>query len=426
MDAESVQGATVLLLNLPQSALGGVDLLSFTTTARFKGIKHLPPGLHFVFASATTSLSIRHGAWFRVQDNQTQHRRLQAIQLFVKKWNPAKEELFTETDEAEVLRQRQNLAAIWREGLTPYRQSTGTKEGTEEKSDWPELTSYISDALLSRVTGDAVNSWCLTSASSAQRDLDDIPGLDSGFLRDKNLTFLPIELKNTWRPGATGRERTEGARDHSWALGELIDGHCNGDVWAVLGEMQLCFMMVLTLNNFSCLEQWKRLLMLLFTCQRAVKERPALFVAAVKLLRLQLMHSQDGDGGLFDMSDEGAGFLKRLLRRFRKSLADIEGLGGGEVMDELDELGAYLHETHGWDLEDNVMRSGLVTLDDGERVEVTMSGYEEEDESGEYAPMVVELSQDQLKEFGAPPSAPTEHVDASEEDEDPEDMDQRY
>jgi len=423
----TVQGATVLLLDLPPSALAGINLLSFTTTPRFKGIKHLPPGLHFVFASSTSSLSIRHGAWFRVA-------RTNAIQLFVQRWDAAKEELVCVTAQPELLQWRANLGSIWRDGLTPYRQSAGgaagrTDGGEEvvETQDWDDLTSHVSDAVLSRVLGGGAAQeqqqqqelWKLTSASSAARDVDDIPGLEGRLFEeaDQLLKVLPIELKQTWRPGATGRERTEGARDHSWALGELVDEYCDGDEMQVLGELQFCFLMILALSNYSCLEQWKRILTLLFTCQAAVLEKKDLFVQSLRTLRLQLKHSQDIEGGLFDFSEDGAGFLKLLLRRFKKSLAEIGGKAKADVIDELEELGAYLSASYGWDLEDNYLRTGMMMLDDGERVEMTMNGYDEEDESGEYAPTVVELTKEQLEELSGSQTKQSKSNSTDEDDE---------
>lgn len=423
MEAETIHGAAILLLDLPPAALAGIDLLSFTTTPRFKGIKNLPPGLHMVFTSSTSSLSIRHGTWFRVAEHQETD-----IQLFVKQWDALKEELLPVRDQADVLRHRANLGSIWRESLTPYRQNATDETPKAENDDWRKLTSCISDTLLARITGEREDNWSLTSASSAPGDQDDIPGLseETSYQREMSLNFLPIDLKRTWPAGATGRERTQAARDHSWALLDIIEHHCNGDEEEILGEFQFCFLMILTLNNYSCMEQWKRLMTLLFTSTAAISKLPHLYIEALRCLTLQLQHSQDVDGGLFDLSDNGAGQLKNILRRFKKSLDDIEGKVKSDITDELDELESLVRKDYGWDLDDNFVRRGMVTLEDGERVEVTMPGYDEEDESGEYAPTVVELSADQMKELTGQSSIGNSGLDVSEEDLDAEDLDQRY
>lgn len=405
--------ASILLLSLPPSCFAGIDLLSFTTSPRFRGIRNLPPGPHFVFTSTTNDVSIRHGVWFRVQEARPDD----PPELFIKKWDASREVLVEETDQAEVLRWRANLGSIWREGLTPYRQSGGFGNGkggnddddaVEEKQDWASLTTYITDALLSRITGGTRNHWALTSTSSASRDLDDIPGLSKSEIpQERELQFLPIDLKQTWRQGATGRERTDAARDRSWALDNLIARYCVGEgkngEEDVLGEVQFCFLMVLTLNNYSCLEQWKRLLSLLLTCQRAVLQRSKLYLRLLPLIKLQLQHCKDAEDGLFDLSDEGGSLLRQLLGRFRQSLELQAGsVEKVDILEELEELEGFLREEHGWQMGDVVVvRRGLLQLEDGEQVEIELGGYEEEDESGEYAPTVVELTDNQIKALGA-------------------------
>ncbi|KAL1390865.1 AAR2 protein-domain-containing protein [Phyllosticta capitalensis] len=305
--------------------------------------------------------------------------------------------------------------------------------------------------MLFRILGDDAtpDHWTLTSASSAARDMDDIPGLSkeqSAFHPERELRFLPVNLKQTWREGATGRERTDAARDRSWALGELVEQHCaRQDEDEIIGEMQFTFLMVLTLNNNSCLEQWRRLLELLFTCKSAVVERPGLYVKLLQLLRLQLKRTQDAEGGLFDLSEEGATLLKSLLRRFRKALDELQGPQKSDVMDELDELEEFLKSEYGWQLDDAFVRRGMLELEDGEQVEMDVAGYDEDDETGEYAPMMVELTAEQKKSLGLPDDVTisdaaqlqkltkpdhgvgdVEQEEESEEEADIEDMDSRY
>lgn len=439
MDPAS-QTHCVLLLGLPPAALGGIDLLSFTTTPRFKGVKNVPPGLHFVFAASDASLSVRHGAWLYVTPGAG------PPQVFVKRWDPQAEELVAETSQTEVLKWRANLGSIWKDGLTPYRQTVKSGDGgedddtTEESTDWNELTSRITPTLLSRILGLSPDHWSLTSASSAAQDLESIPGLESSqsvLQPEKELRLLPIDLKRTWREGATGRERTEAAQDRSWALGELIQTHGQSKdprdrEFEILGELQFCFLMVLTLNNNSCLEQWKRLLSLILTCRQAVKERPRFFLEFMKALHLQLAHCTDMEAGIFDMNEHGGGFLRPLLQRFRKGLDDFDGKIKSNMVDEFDELQDFVQKEFGWELDDSYVKRGMLELEDGERVELEVNGADADDETGEYAPIIVELTAAQLKaldgaELGNGHEASGRIIaDESEEEGELDDMDFRY
>lgn len=431
MDPAS-QTHCVLLLDLPANALGGIDLLSFTITPRFKGVKNLPPGLHFAFAASDTSLSVRQGAWFYVSPGAG------PPQVFIKKWNPETEDLVAETSQTELLKWKANLGAIWKDSLTPYRQTvhagdTTEDDSVEESSDWGELSSRISQSLLTRICGLYPDHWVLTSASSAAQDLETIPGLEgsNSVLRpEKELRFFPVDLKQTWREGATGRERTEAAQDRSWALGDLIEKHgiskdSRSRDFEILGELQFCFLMVLTLNNNSCLEQWKRLLGLLLTCQSAVKERFHLFLELLRTLRLQLAHCGDMDASMFDLNEQGGGFLRPLLRRFRKGLDEFDGKRKADIVDEFDDLQEFLQREFGWQLDDSYVKRGMLELEDGEQVEMDMNGVDEDDETGDFAPTVVELTPAQLKQLNGG-NAGHSLSDESEEEADLDEMDTRY
>ena len=54
MDQETARelffrGATLLILDMPEGSEFGIDYNSWTTGPRFKGIKMIPPGIHFVY-----------------------------------------------------------------------------------------------------------------------------------------------------------------------------------------------------------------------------------------------------------------------------------------------------------------------------------------------------------------------------------------
>ncbi|KAK3672980.1 hypothetical protein LTR78_007091 [Recurvomyces mirabilis] len=389
-----------MLYSVRDKALVGIDLLSFTTTPRFRGVKTLPPGLHFTFVGSSTAFSERHGIWFRIKQGAN----APGIPIFIAKWDCSTETLQAVTDQAEQLRWRANLGSIWQEGLTPYRQTTAkdTEDESEELVDWSKLTSHISDKVLSRITGSTSDSRSLSSGSSSKRDLEHIPGLskaETELQTDQELNFLPVELKQTWRQGATGRERTEAAQDRSWALSSLINEHCT-DALEVVGELQFCFLMVLTLNNYSCLEQWKRLLNLLFTCHSAVVTRSQLFIEVIRALLLQLQHCKVADSGLIDLADEGGSLLKHLLVRFRKGLQGLgtqSSIGVQDMIDELDDLEEYLRTEHGWQFGGTFAKSGFLEMEDGEQVHMDSTAFDEDDETGEYAPQIVDLTPEQAR-----------------------------
>lgn len=359
--------------------------------------------------------------------------------------------------------------------MTSYRQSAYQEpsSGGGGGGDWALLTAHITPRLLTHLTG-SEEEWIVTSASCAVQDRDEIPGLsgveEEGEVelkgggnvgQERTLGVLGIDLKRTWRPGAVGRERTEGAMDRGWALEDLVarwvrqrhghhhhhhdkeegseeegseeeeseqeedeeDEDAKKQQWGtpILGQMEVCFLMILTVANFSCLEEWKRILALVLTCKSIVKKREAWFASFLDLLTRQLAHGDDVEGGLFDMSDEagGGGYLRELLRRFKRIVDEVfddDGDNNNKIKEKINNdtnpnhnnktphpatptlkpalsaLESFLKAEYGWDdLNDSFLRRGMLELEDGEQVsELEMDDLLQEDERGEYAPVVVE------------------------------------
>ena len=416
--------ATLLTLRLPPNTLFGIDLLSLNTSKKFYGISGVPPGWHFVFTGATASLSIRHGFWFHVPVPVHGC-------LLVRIWDREKEELVAVEEAQELEDWRQRLIAEggrWaRENLMPFRQSAATtipintvatEDGLQSYNDsyYPALVRHISASLLSRITS---ATFTLLSTSCGAQDREHIPGLTAaevattlGTEKEAELVFLGIELQRTWREGAVGRERTEGARDRSWALSEVVrqsqikfsrdEESTVGWGSEVLGEVEFCFLMTVLLANFSCLEEWKRILELVLTCQSIISEQEKFFCEFIRLLGQQLKRCEDVEGGLFDFSDDtsgggagaGGGFLRSLIQKFKRALDEaFSATEGEDIKREMKTLEGWLNEELGWELSDNFVRRGMLELEDGEQIEVEIGEMEGEDERGEFAPVVVDLGE---------------------------------
>lgn len=58
---------------------------------------------------------------------------------------------------------------------------------------------------------------------------------------------------------------------------------------------------------------------------------------------------------------------------------------------EVEKLQSFFEERYGWASEKDRLRRGMLELEDGEMVEVSLAGVDEDEETGEYAPVVVEM-----------------------------------
>ncbi|KAG9772100.1 hypothetical protein ABEF93_002661 [Exophiala dermatitidis] len=418
MASENNNAPSLLLLSLPPKTLVGIDLLSFNSSPNFHGITNIPYGVHFVYTGTHASLSIRHGRWIQLKPGGPRP------PWEVLRWNSVTETLDLLDHDSQTAR---NAIAAFTEssgrGLVDYtalqdatsdlnaRESEADNNGAgyeprtaESTEDWPQLSKYITSKLLDRVLSST--EWIVSSISFAPSDTEHIPGLShletTNALHQSPLNLLPINLKQTWESSDIGGTRTERARDRSWYLGQLIDTltPANGDrtlgAREVLGELQFCFLMVLTLANYSCLEQWKRLLSVCLTCQKALLEVEPYFVELVRILGTQIQHVDDVEGGLFELRDEtNSSWLRSLWARFKvlvdEAFADEKEEGKGKALrKEVNALQRLFEDRYGWQNEKDILRRGMVQLEDGESVELTMQGADEDDETGEYAPVIVE------------------------------------
>ncbi|KAL8926983.1 MAG: hypothetical protein Q9172_001576 [Xanthocarpia lactea] len=410
--------SALILLNLPPWILCGINLLTFTTTPTFLGIKNLPVGLHFLFTSPSPSLSLRDGFWFHIRPPSNPS----IPSVLFRKWSPEEERLVhcPASEGQDYVTAKGGWKEIYDKHLTPYRQTAGSESHAAEDDKervWDRITSHITPSILTRFAKS--EGWTISSASSGVQDRDEIPGLSREEVQgeigeERELGMLGIDLKRTWREGAVGRERTEGARDRSWLLQDLSERHQgigeagdraieesddnSGEGWGdvILGQMEICFLMVLTLANYSCLEEWKRILALVLTCETSVRDKSGFFASFLRLLKRQLERTDDIEGDLFDMSDDGGAFLKVLLKGFKRTLGQVgeskgEEDGVEDVKEEFGELEKWVRDQYKWELGDEFVRSGMLELEDGEMVEMETEEMEGEDESGEYAPVVVDL-----------------------------------
>lgn len=250
----------------------------------------------------------------------------------------------------------------------------------------------------------------------------------------KLLELLPIDFRKTWPDSATGRDRTEAARDRSWYLKSLLaTTQTHSTCIEICSELQFTFLMVLTLNNYSCLAQWRRLTTLVFTCKNLVIEDPHLFSRAIGILTQQLDYVAENDddshsiSALFELDDErtGRAWFQGLLGDFVSSMNDLyESMASSDtserleaVVDATQELQQTLEEKLDWRRTEGpalkrsneqqrqqspasktgvtYLRRGTLQLEDGETVEMDMgtsADYDRENEEGEYAPVIVDLS----------------------------------
>lgn len=127
------EGAILIILNVPEGTEFGIDMKSWNTGEKFRGIKMIPPGIHYVFFSAvsdnTGDTAPRTGFFHNFK----------AGEVLVKKWDKINECISNDVvSESEIVGLKENLKAL--DGfLGPYPYDIYEK--------WTGLTTHISGKL---------------------------------------------------------------------------------------------------------------------------------------------------------------------------------------------------------------------------------------------------------------------------------------
>ncbi|KAL9081195.1 MAG: hypothetical protein Q9159_007386 [Coniocarpon cinnabarinum] len=250
------------------------------------------------------------------------------------------------------------------------------------------------------------NYYAIDSLTTAPQDQEPIPNLpdlpsDHPSYPTANLNLLPISLKQTWPSNAIGRDRTKMAQDRTWYLHHLHSTYYPDNSKDIIGEFQFCYLMALTLGNYSCFEGWSRILEVVLSSIEAAVVDCQFFVTFLETLRCQVERCVDAEGGLLDLNDEAGVKLRSLLHKFRARLEGLDvarveeekGKAKTQVLEKLEELEETLCSIHGFDMSGMEMTKGMLDLEDGERVDLGR-GREEDawEDEGEFAPVLVGLS----------------------------------
>jgi len=274
------QTTTLIILDLAENASVTLDHLAFTSTRNFRGIKYISPGIHLLtYGFDTSELGMRNGFFFLGR----------AGDVLAWKWDMNTEQLeriHEQLQEKELQESNYSMRSIslttGLQSIHPFLTPVSPDDPEESNTTWSDLTSYITPDLLNRVLPP---DWSLTSQTASTNDdaaeLSDLPSSKAEAI----LNFTPINLKRTFDPHAVGRERTEQMLDKSWYLNSLIQQL--PDELALLGELQLSFLTVLYMNNFSGFETWKKLFTLFCGCKSALTARQQLFRNFLIVLRQQ-------------------------------------------------------------------------------------------------------------------------------------------
>ncbi|KRY08130.1 Protein AAR2 -like protein, partial [Trichinella patagoniensis] len=216
-------GAFALFPDLPNGFEFGVDYNAWSTGPKFKGIKMIPPGVHFIYVSSLG----KHGD--RAPRIGFFHN-FAPKEVLVKKWDKENEDLADEDDVEQIERLRLNLKEM-DQFLGPY--------PFENHKQWFSLSYLINESLISRLspTNGKISSQCDLISKESQdlssgaqrvdrenpvrtrfRDAQGLPIMNTSPESEIKFTTIPTVRSENFRP----EERTSKSMDRSYALRKML------------------------------------------------------------------------------------------------------------------------------------------------------------------------------------------------------------
>ncbi|KAF8048252.1 hypothetical protein N665_2591s0007 [Sinapis alba] len=391
MDSEKAlelvkHGASLLFLDVPQHTLIGIDTQMFTVGPAFKGIKMIPPGIHFVFYSSSTrdgkEFSPTIGFFIDVAPSQ----------VIVRKWNQQDEWLAKVSEEEEERYSQAVKSLEFDKHLGPYNLS---QYGT-----WKDLSNYITKDVVEKfepVGGEITviyESAILEGGPKTEMER----ALDAQMKKSKSgassssteqpkgnrfyYTSIPRIVKHK---GISGQELTSLNLDKTQLLEIVLSKEYKASEDLLLGELQFSFVAFLMGQSLESFMQWKSLVSLLLGCIDApFQTRSGLFTKFIEVIYHQLKYglqkeSSGPEMGVLALLDDSwlasDSFLHLLCKDFF-ALVEEASVVDGDLLSWTRKFKELLENRLGWEFQKKSDVDGIYF-----------------DEDDEYAPVVEMLDE---------------------------------
>ncbi|KAL7131740.1 hypothetical protein ABFS83_12G024500 [Erythranthe nasuta] len=381
MDADAAlefvkHGASLLLLDVPQYTLIGIDTQMFSSGPNYKGIKMIPPGIHFIYYSASN----REGREFSpvvgffVDASPSQ--------VIVRKWDQEEEHLVKLSEEEEARYSDAVKKLEFDKQLGPY--TLG------QYADWIHLSNYITKDTIERIEpiGGEITIACesdmfakSTKTSMEKTLAEQLKNSKLSVPEEKSqrrgcyYTAVPRIVK---QKGLGVEELTSLNLDKTHLLESILMKEYGGDENALLGELQFAFVAFLMGQSLDAFLQWKILASLLFGCTEApLRTRSRLFTKFIKVIYYQLKCGFQKDQKEIGAMPEGVSalldeswlssdsFLHCICKDFFALVLEAQVVDG-DLLSSTRRLKSLLEDTLGWHFQPNSTADAIYFDEDDE------------------------------------------------------------
>ncbi|CAM9928804.1 unnamed protein product [Ectocarpus fasciculatus] len=374
-----LEGGYFVALGVPPGVEFGIDLKSYKTGPQFKGVKMIPPGLHF--AHFGTGEGEKQGIFFRSS----------AGSVAATQWDTSAEDLV----DAQTCLPVGAVRALRESVLRLEMDKSLGPHPFEQQAAWLNLTNCVTDSVLERC-GVPIGAKVLAGSSAAEPGEpggDDVPpgggveeakgegsgGGNGGRMGNAAAGIAGRQIvphfphvgrvaRYCQVPGRAGgpeinanpEDVTKRNMDGSEALRRWIDADFGGSWVELLGELQLSFVLFVSLSSLGGFRHWQALSALLCRCGDALKTDPSLFTAFIRMLHAHLKLVPED---FFDVELSKDNFLVPCLSALLQNVLPDESLApplldaGKRLLKFLQQrFGLFLSGSHAGDGDDNSTR----------------------------------------------------------------------
>lgn len=309
-------GGTILCWNVPKKIYFGIDYLTFETGIKFKGVKMIPPGPHFITTSIKNAERMGFFVWIKGKD------------INVYQWDETLKCLIDFQDKEQGDRLRKGVKDFaFDSNLGSYPLQTFTK--------WQKLSSHINQDLIKKL---GPKSGIITSTYSEIQKVQQMEH-DDEEMKDKTIENQLNEKYNSakskfeqYHPKYTNipsissmknlkpSEITSLQMDRSKILYDILNKYRNNK-YGLLGEMQYAFICLLVGQSVQGLIQWKNIIHLLTNCCDALEEKQDFYLQFVEILIFQL---KELPKDFFNDELTNSNFLNQSLQSFMEIVNESE------------------------------------------------------------------------------------------------------
>ncbi|XP_052197837.1 uncharacterized protein LOC127804839 [Diospyros lotus] len=369
------QGVTLLLLDVPQYTLLGIDTQMFSVGPAFKGIKMIPPGPHFIYySSSSRGNEFSPIVGFFIDANPSE--------VIVHRWDQQEERLVKVSEDEEERYSQAVKSLEFDRQLGPYTLS--------QYGDWMRLSNYITKSIIERLEpiGGEITVACESEVvgsipkTSTEKALADqlrsskfSKSVEKPQRRGCYYTSIPRVIKNK---GISGQELTSLNLDKTKLLESILMKDYGLSEDLILGELQFAFVAFLMGQSLQAFLQWKSLASLFLGCTEApLHTRSQLFTKFIKVIYYQLKYgfqkeqkdtgcAGKGVSALLDESWLSAdSFLYHLCKDFFSLVLEAPVVDG-DLLTWTRKLKELLEDTLGWNFEQQSLEDAMYCEEDDE------------------------------------------------------------